>query len=81
MSIDAPFRALPRDDLSEDHRYIHDELGRTTNLVTHDITEALLPANRIGVIMPRPSLMAGRDSDKPSPAEVRLMLSHTIGLH
>ena len=44
MSNDAPFGALPRDDLSEDHRRIRDELELATNQVTHGITEALPPA-------------------------------------
>jgi osmoprotectant transport system ATP-binding protein len=53
MLMDEPFGALDplvRDDLSADYRRIHDTLGLTTILVTHDMTEALLLADRIAVM-------------------------------
>ena len=53
MLMDEPFGALDaliRDDLAADYRGIHDRLGLTTILVTHDMTEAFLLADRIAVM-------------------------------
>jgi osmoprotectant transport system ATP-binding protein len=53
MLMDEPFAALDpltRDELSQEYRAIHDRLGLTTILVTHDMTEALLLADRIAVM-------------------------------
>src|SRR5436190_12395442 len=53
MLMDEPFGAidpLTRDDVSTDYRQIHDQLGLTTVLVTHDMTEALMLADRIAVM-------------------------------
>jgi osmoprotectant transport system ATP-binding protein len=53
MLLDEPFGALDpitRDEVSDDYRRIHDELGLTTVMVTHDMTEALLLADRIAVM-------------------------------
>jgi osmoprotectant transport system ATP-binding protein len=53
MLMDEPFGALDpltRDELSEEYRRIHDSLGLTTILVTHDITEAFLLADRIAIM-------------------------------
>jgi osmoprotectant transport system ATP-binding protein len=53
MLMDEPFGALDpltRDDLSAEYRAIHDSLGLTTVLVTHDMTEALLLADQIAVM-------------------------------
>ncbi len=53
MLMDEPFGALDpvtRDDLQRQYRRIHDELGLTTVLVTHDMLEALLLADRIAVM-------------------------------
>jgi osmoprotectant transport system ATP-binding protein len=53
MLMDEPFGALDpliRDELATDYRAIHDKLGLTTVLVTHDMTEALLLADRIAVM-------------------------------
>jgi osmoprotectant transport system ATP-binding protein len=53
MLMDEPFGALDpliRDELAGEYRAIHDKLGLTTVLVTHDMTEALLLADRIGVM-------------------------------
>ncbi|MBB1090725.1 ATP-binding cassette domain-containing protein [Rhodopseudomonas palustris] len=51
--MDEPFGALDpltRDALGDDFRALHDRLGLTTMLITHDITEALLLADRIAVM-------------------------------
>jgi osmoprotectant transport system ATP-binding protein len=53
MLMDEPFGALDplvRDELGADYRAIHDRLGLTTILVTHDMTEALLFADTIAVM-------------------------------
>jgi len=53
MLMDEPFGALDpliRDDLASDYRQIHDRTGLTTVLVTHDMTEALLMADRIAIM-------------------------------
>lgn len=53
MLMDEPFGALDpliRDELSADYRRLHDELGLTTILVTHDMTEAFMLADRIAVM-------------------------------
>jgi osmoprotectant transport system ATP-binding protein len=53
MLMDEPFGALDpvtRDGLGAEYRRLHDQLGLTTVMVTHDITEAVLLADRI-VIM------------------------------
>ena len=51
--MDEPFGALDpltRNALSEDYRRLHDELGLTTVMITHDTLEAVLLADRIAVI-------------------------------
>ena len=51
--MDEPFGALDpltRDALSEDYRRLHDKLGLTTVMITHDTLEAVLLADRIAVI-------------------------------
>jgi osmoprotectant transport system ATP-binding protein len=53
MLMDEPFGALDpliRDELATEYRGIHDALGLTTVLVTHDVTEALLLADRVAVM-------------------------------
>jgi osmoprotectant transport system ATP-binding protein len=53
MLMDEPFGALDaliRDELAAEYRAIHDKLGLTTILVTHDMTEAFLLAGRIAVM-------------------------------
>lgn len=50
MLMDEPFGALDpvtRDALGQDYRALHDQLGLTTVMVTHDVMEALLLADRI----------------------------------
>ena len=51
--MDEPFGALDpltRDALGEDYRALHRKLGLTTVMITHDMTEALLLADRIAVM-------------------------------
>jgi len=51
--MDEPFGALDpltRDALRDDFRALHDKLALTTVLITHDMTEALLLADRIAVM-------------------------------
>jgi osmoprotectant transport system ATP-binding protein len=51
--MDEPFGALDpltRDALGDDVRRLHNELGLTTVMITHDMLEALLLADRIAVI-------------------------------
>jgi osmoprotectant transport system ATP-binding protein len=70
MLMDEPFGALDpltRDELASDYRRIHDELGLTTILVTHDMTEAMLFADRI-VLM--------RDGRFVQAGTARELLSH-----
>ncbi|MGH7024361.1 MAG: ATP-binding cassette domain-containing protein [Caulobacteraceae bacterium] len=53
MLMDEPFGALDpivREGLGVDYRALHDKLGLTTVMVTHDVTEALLLADRILVM-------------------------------
>jgi osmoprotectant transport system ATP-binding protein len=53
LLMDEPFGALDpvtRDTLSWECRRLHDRLGLTTMMVTHDMTEALLLADRIAVM-------------------------------
>jgi osmoprotectant transport system ATP-binding protein len=54
MLMDEPFGALDpvtRDALGRAYRGLHDRLGLTTLMVTHDIAEALLLADRIVVLI------------------------------
>ena len=72
MLMDEPFGALDpvtRDALGQAYRRLHDDLGLTTLIVTHDVQEAILLADRIVVMKggkvladdtPR-ALMAGND--------------------
>jgi osmoprotectant transport system ATP-binding protein len=54
MLMDEPFGALDpvtRDELGGAYRALHDRLGLTTIMVTHDMAEALLLADRIVVLI------------------------------
>lgn len=65
MLMDEPFGALDpvtREALGEQYRALHDALGLTTIMVTHDMAEALLFADRIWV------MSAGRIAADASPA-------------
>ena len=51
--MDEPFGALDpltRDALGDDFRALHDRLGLTTIMITHDMTEAILLADRVAVM-------------------------------
>ena len=72
MLMDEPFGALDpvtRDELGTAYRALHDRLGLTTIMVTHDISEALLLADRIVVLIagticadaPPAALIGGHD--------------------
>jgi osmoprotectant transport system ATP-binding protein len=53
MLMDEPFGALDpvtRDALGRDYRALHERLGLTTVMVTHDVMEAVLLADRIVVL-------------------------------
>lgn len=67
MLMDEPFGALDpatRDALGRDYRALHERLGLTTMMVTHDVTEALLLADRVIV------MDAGRFVADGTPAEL-----------
>ncbi len=54
--MDEPFAALDpltRDALAQDYRRLHDQLGLTTVMITHDMLEALGLADRIAVLQRR----------------------------
>ena len=51
--MDEPFGALDlrtRDALTRDYRKLHDQLKLTTVMITHDVIEAVLLADRIAVM-------------------------------
>jgi osmoprotectant transport system ATP-binding protein len=53
MLLDEPFGAVDpvnRDRLQAEYRRLHETLGLTTVLVTHDVTEALLLADRLAIL-------------------------------
>jgi len=53
MLMDEPFGAvdqITRNALAQDYRALHNELGLTTVMVTHDVLEAVLLADRIAVL-------------------------------
>jgi osmoprotectant transport system ATP-binding protein len=69
--MDEPFGALDpltRDALTQDYRALHDTLGLTTVMITHDMMEALLLADRIAV------MRGGRVIAEATPDA---MMSHT----
>jgi osmoprotectant transport system ATP-binding protein len=62
MLMDEPLGALEpltRDALGADYRALHDRLGLTTVMVTHDISEAVLLADRIVVLRDGAIVAAG----------------------
>ena len=67
--MDEPFGALDpltRDALGDDYRALHRELGLTTIMITHDMTEAILLADRVAV------MRSGRLLATGVPAELAL---------
>jgi NitT/TauT family transport system ATP-binding protein len=71
MLMDEPFSALDaltREELSVELQRIHMELGATTVFVTHSIEEAILLADRVVVLSPRPGrVVKVMDIDIPRP--------------
>jgi len=64
--LDEPFGALDaitRDELAREYRRIHDELGLTTVMITHDMLEAVLLADRIAVMKDGELLAEGEPRD------------------
>src|SRR5947209_786626 len=71
--MDEPFGALDpltRDALGEDFRALHDRLGLTTVMITHDMSEAILLADRVAV------MRGGRLLADGSPAELEIGRAH-----
>src|SRR3954451_4532239 len=73
--MDEPFGALDpltRDALGEDYRALHERLGLTTVMITHDMTEAVLLGGRLaGVLAERVAVMrGGRLLAQGTPAEL-----------
>jgi osmoprotectant transport system ATP-binding protein len=65
--MDEPFGALDpltRDALGDDYHALHKQLGLTTVMITHDMTEAILLADRIAV------MRGGRLLAQGTPAEL-----------
>jgi osmoprotectant transport system ATP-binding protein len=64
--MDEPFGALDpltRDALGDDYRALHHKLGLTTVMITHDMTEAILLADRIAVMRAGKLLAQGTPSE------------------
>jgi osmoprotectant transport system ATP-binding protein len=64
--LDEPFGALDalsRDGIAEAYRRLHDSLGLTTVMVTHDVNEALLMADRLGVMREGRLVASGPPAD------------------
>jgi osmoprotectant transport system ATP-binding protein len=80
MLMDEPFGALDpltRDALGTDYRALHDRLGLTTVMVTHDMAEGVLLADRIVVLRDGAIVADGTPADllaKTGDAGVRALL-------
>src|SRR4051794_28910630 len=64
--MDEPFGALDpltRDALGEDFRALHEKLGLTTVIITHDMTEAILLADRVAVMRAGKLLAEGTSAE------------------
>jgi osmoprotectant transport system ATP-binding protein len=78
--LDEPFGALDaitRDELAREYRRIHDELGLTTVMITHDMLEAVLLADRIAVMKDGDLLAEGEPralTAPDAPAYVRALM-------
>ena len=68
---------LTRDALGDDYRALHERLGLTTVMITHDMTEAILLADRIAVMRGGRLLAEGTPAalSKTSDAYVSELLS------
>jgi osmoprotectant transport system ATP-binding protein len=74
--MDEPFGALDpltRDALGDDYRALHRKLGLTTVMITHDMTEAILLADRVAV------MRAGRLLAQGAPAELSRSTDAYVG--
>jgi osmoprotectant transport system ATP-binding protein len=74
--MDEPFGALDpltRDALGDDYRALHRKLGLTTVMITHDMTEAILLADRIAV------MRAGKLLAQGTPAELSASRDAYVG--
>ncbi len=70
--MDEPFGALDpltRDALGDDYRALHRELGLTTVMITHDMTEAILLADRVAVMRSGRLLALGTPSELSDSAD------------
>src|SRR5690348_4642643 len=70
--MDEPFGALDpltRDALGDDYRALHKKLGLTTIMITHDMTEAILLADRIAVMRTGQLLALARAAELGSSAD------------
>ena len=79
--LDEAFGALDpitREALGRDYRALHDELGLTTVMITHDVLEAVLLADRIAVMQAGRLLAEGRPAelmDAAAPAYVQELMA------
>src|SRR5215470_14074974 len=74
--MDEPFGALDpltRDALGDDYRELHRKLGLTTVMITHDMTEAILLADRIAV------MRSGKLLAQGTPAELAESRDEYVG--
>jgi osmoprotectant transport system ATP-binding protein len=74
--MDEPFGALDpltRDALGDDYRDLHRRLGLTTVMITHDMTEAILLADRIAV------MRSGKLLAQGTPAELAASGDEYVG--
>jgi osmoprotectant transport system ATP-binding protein len=74
--MDEPFGALDpltRDALGDDFRTLHERLGLTTVIITHDMSEAMLLADRIAV------MRAGKLLAQGTPSELSKSIDPYVG--
>jgi osmoprotectant transport system ATP-binding protein len=74
--MDEPFGALDpltRDALGDDYRALHRKFGLTTVMITHDMTEAILLADRVAV------MRGGRLLAEGTPAELSASTDAYVG--
>jgi osmoprotectant transport system ATP-binding protein len=74
--MDEPFGALDpltRDALGDDYRALHKKLGLTTIMITHDMTEAILLADRVAV------MRAGKLLAEGTPTELSASTDAYVG--
>jgi osmoprotectant transport system ATP-binding protein len=74
--MDEPFGALDpltRDALADDYRALHGELKLTTVMITHDMTEAILLADRIAV------MQGGSMAEEGTPATLAASPNDYVG--